>query len=118
LKYLLAISLFVCSASSGTEVCNDRNGAEEMYAHFFEIAYDVAESDSDASYIAAVPSEARAEEAWGCLKRAADLGHCPSLHVLELYYRHGVGKKTFGISRDPSKAERYLALKETHCGGD
>jgi len=53
-------------------------------------------------------------EALDCLKKADELNNCSAIHVLELFYRFGVGEE-LGIKKDTAIADKYLERKELAC---
>ncbi|NOT65348.1 MAG: hypothetical protein HOP06_04835 [Methylotenera sp.] len=59
-------------------------------------------------------SESEKLEAQDCLKKADELNSCSAIHVLELFYRFGVGDE-LGIKKDTVVADKYLERKKLLC---
>jgi|GEM_PF-2040316 len=53
--------------------------------------------------------------AWSCLEKAAKLNVCPAIRSLQLYYKHGVGKDTFGVTANEEKPKFYTKKREILC---
>ena len=87
-----------------------------MYDRFFQIAYEVKNENGKLTYVTRTPTKEEAKEGWECIEKASKQGGCEAIRIQELYYRHGVGEKEFGIAKNTEKADYYLKLMKEHCG--
>tara|TARA_Y100001956_G_C3989687_1_gene128698 strand:+ start:56 stop:418 length:363 start_codon:yes stop_codon:yes gene_type:complete len=112
---LLAGSLL--SNSSIAAECPVESDTEHMYSIFFRTAYK-PNPEEPGTYIYQIPDKTKGNIAWACLEKAASLNSCPAIRSMEMYYKHGVGLKTFGIAANPKKAEFYANQRIKYCNNN
>lgn len=105
---------FSFSNSSTAAECPVKSDIEHMYSIFFHTAYK-PNPEEPGTYIYQIPEKSKSNIAWACLEKAANLNSCSAIRSMEMYYKYGVGLKTFGIAANSEKADFYTSQRVKYC---
>lgn len=113
---LLFAGLLFSNFSIAAE-CPVESDTDHMYSIFFRTAYK-PNPEQPGTYIYQVPEKNKGSIAWACLEKAASLNSCPAIRSMEMYYKYGVGLKTFGIAANSEKADFYSNKRIKYCNNN